>query len=532
VLKYLICILTFILASCGSTDNENNGKEDSLAIENDSLLFFEDFSGKRHNWQLDSSVMGVAKIENGLLNLLSNKAYNKTEVIKVDLRNNQNFCFEISLKLCDESILCGFTYYNYLIYLNNRVVTAEIEERPTSENKRNYLSEQLIHVQLNKSFTVKAEKNGNRVKFFVDNKYVFTQMVSDYSSTFDISLLYIDSGKAQIDNLKIYKLNVNTNPQKNLIVNHNASDFSSGSLNYAIENIADDGVIRFNNDLVFNLDNEFCIGDKSLIIDGGNHKVVFDGNCSEFKPDKSQKTRCRAFSIFGKSKIVFKNIVFKNFNGNKGGAIYKYNDGKVTFEKCIFINNKSEEGGAVYTNSHVHFKNCLFISNSVDDDGGAIFSEDGMSVDHCIFIDNIGNNNATDNYSCKSDSILESFKDDWKEYEKESKKMSSSDAHDAGEALSDLEIFSTLTEGGGSVYSNNNSVFTNSLFLNSYIRGGCVNKIQNCYIKNKYESNTEIELFTKMPNKGNDSIWGTKDDNYMYLINDSIKMTGSSFILR
>ena len=77
------------------------------------------------------------------------------------------------------------------------------------------------------------------------------------------------------------------------------------------------------------------------------------------------------------STIVFDGITFKNGETDNfsGGAFTIYGTSKVYFRNCVFENNKSNNGGGavhVGSSSQANFESCTFKDNETTNTGGAI----------------------------------------------------------------------------------------------------------------------------------------------------------------
>jgi hypothetical protein len=116
--------------------------------------------------------------------------------------------------------------------------------------------------------------------------------------------------------------------------------------------------------------------DKSLTIDGKGHTLDCDGKCGAFESKSGY--------------ITLKNLIIKNGDKSKGGAIFISGSARYTLINCTFINNSaSMSGGAVsIVNASVNIANSTFENNTCNGSGAAVFIENAteVSIDHCDFV--------------------------------------------------------------------------------------------------------------------------------------------------
>ena len=177
------------------------------------------------------------------------------------------------------------------------------------------------------------------------------------------------------------------------------------------------GTYSFDNGYISNLDKPFVMqstgGAGQTIFDAdkkNNHfymtlssdsTIVFDG--ITFKNGETDNFSGGAFTIYGTSKVDFRNCVFENNKSNYGGgAVYVGSSSQANFESCTFKDNETTNtGGAInyempfdekVRNSYAKVYNSTFINNRVKSEaeaiGGAIQSQRQIEIINSVFADN------------------------------------------------------------------------------------------------------------------------------------------------
>mgnify|MGYP003310879177 FL=1 len=177
------------------------------------------------------------------------------------------------------------------------------------------------------------------------------------------------------------------------------------------------GTYSFDNGYISNLDKPFVMqstgGAGQTIFDAdkkNNHfymtlssdsTIVFDG--ITFKNGETDNFSGGAFTIYGTSKVDFRNCVFENNKSNYGGgAVYVGSSSQANFESCTFKDNETTNtGGAInyempydekIRNSYAKVYNSTFINNRVKSEteaiGGAIQSQRQIEIINSVFADN------------------------------------------------------------------------------------------------------------------------------------------------
>ena len=177
------------------------------------------------------------------------------------------------------------------------------------------------------------------------------------------------------------------------------------------------GTYSFDNGYISNLDKPFVMqstgGAGQTIFDAdkkNNHfymtlssdsTIVFDG--ITFKNGETDNFSGGAFTIYGTSKVDFRNCVFENNKSNYGGgAVYVGSSSQANFESCTFKDNETtNSGGAInyempydekIRNSYAKVYNSTFINNRVKSEteaiGGAIQSQRQIEIINSVFADN------------------------------------------------------------------------------------------------------------------------------------------------
>lgn len=177
------------------------------------------------------------------------------------------------------------------------------------------------------------------------------------------------------------------------------------------------GTYSFDNGYISNLDKPFVMqstgGADQTIFDAdkkNNHfymtlssdsTIVFDG--ITFKNGETDNFSGGAFTIYGTSKVDFRNCVFENNKSNYGGgAVYVGSSSQANFESCTFKDNETTNtGGAInyempydekIRNSYAKVYNSTFINNRVKSEteaiGGAIQSQRQIEIINSVFADN------------------------------------------------------------------------------------------------------------------------------------------------
>lgn len=203
----------------------------------------------------------------------------------------------------------------------------------------------------------------------------------------------------------------------------NADDNGAGSLRQTILDAVDgDNVITFADGITtIKVDQALELGDKSLIIDGGED-VILDG---AFSGDPLLDIY-RVFNVTGvmDKTVTIKNLTVQNgvasSGGDGGGLLADHSAGGQTMlDNLVFKDNKAEDmGGAVaitgynadtismVTNSefientavddggalvaaNTMFSGCTFTGNQTGDNGGAARADAVALFDNCIFTGNI-----------------------------------------------------------------------------------------------------------------------------------------------
>ncbi|WP_407410906.1 C1 family peptidase [Methanobrevibacter sp.] len=112
-----------------------------------------------------------------------------------------------------------------------------------------------------------------------------------------------------------------------------------------IDDAEDGGILNLTQDYIYKSGScDGLIINKSLTIDGNNHKI--DGD-----------SQSRIFKTFD-GNITLKNLILVNGHADKGGAIFVTNT--VTCINVIFENNNAQEGGSIYTMQNVTLDSCTF----------------------------------------------------------------------------------------------------------------------------------------------------------------------------
>ena len=208
--------------------------------------------------------------------------------------------------------------------------------------------------------------------------------------------------------------------------------------------------------------------DKSLTIDGKGHTLDCDGKCGAFESKSGY--------------ITLKNLIIKNGDKSKGGAIFISGSARYTLINCTFINN-AKDGAAIYNNVE---GGSLSITSSVFDSNtgyGAIFSKGEVYVDDSRFTSNVAK--AGGAIYCEKSVYIgsSSFSSN--------KATGYIGAQDEGGAIyAKGQIFAekcTFTDNtadlGGAIYGRNNVFIDNCTFKgNKAKHGGAIDKTNDGYV--------------------------------------------------
>jgi len=161
-------------------------------------------------------------------------------------------------------------------------------------------------------------------------------------------------------------------------VDNNNAEETSGTLRYAIKNIANNGTITIN--LAAGTEIKLV---KQLTINATGIKILGNGTILTPGTDYPDSNQSLILIETGKS-VDISRIHFKsgkdsnNSTSNGGSAIY--NKGSLLIESCIFTINTANKGGAIYSASAstaTTVKGCTFYNNSARESGGAIYLSGG-----------------------------------------------------------------------------------------------------------------------------------------------------------
>ncbi|NCD33990.1 MAG: hypothetical protein EOL87_11330, partial [Spartobacteria bacterium] len=209
-----------------------------------------------------------------------------------------------------------------------------------------------------------------------------------------------------------------------LVVTNGAGDTRTGSLRWALANAADDGVITFDKDYTITLPIRV---DVRCSMDGGTNRIVIRGNGNELMTVGNNGTQtiqnitiadgnmnyylstmAAGVTLVG-GDITFKNVIFRNNRGYRGGALsyqaHNCLDDALNLKliNCLFEGNSAiAKGGALYTeftDVEMDAINCTFVGNSAEQGGVCYNATPGILCGlkqryiNCIFRDNTATTN-------------------------------------------------------------------------------------------------------------------------------------------
>lgn len=259
----------------------------------------------------------------------------------------------------------------------------------------------------------------------------------------------------------------------------NNHDNGEGSFRYFVHKAADDDSIRFAEPFVIALDSQINIEAKSLWIDGlvNDKKVQLNG-----------QGKTRAINIQGADEkfIYIRNLEIANCKADYGGAMKTYclyDYCEVILENIDFNRNEASIRGGAAMFSGVTVRGCMFFANKSILDGGAVYAHETQFI-NCIFLGNLcaerGSagvfNNGVEVVNC-------SF------------------------IMNEPDLF----------YSVHTPHFYNTLFWNEFplMRSAYNAEFNACVTNGWRETNIPIleeSPFVFTPDAGEDTIWGTWDD--------------------
>lgn len=259
----------------------------------------------------------------------------------------------------------------------------------------------------------------------------------------------------------------------------NNKDNGEGSFRYFVQLASDDDSIRFAEPFVIALDSQINVYRKSLWIDGKvkDKKVQLNG-----------QGKTRAINVQGDEDkfIHIRNLEISNCFADYGGGMKTYclyDFCEVIIENVDFNRNRASIRGGAGMFAGVVVRGCMFFANNSDRDGGAVYAHKTEFM-NCMFLGNLCFERGSAGFFNNNVEVLNcSF------------------------VMNEPDLFYT-------VYT---AHFYNSLFWNEFplMRSSENANFNACVTNGWRETNIPIleeSPFVETPDAGEDTIWGTWDD--------------------
>ncbi len=259
----------------------------------------------------------------------------------------------------------------------------------------------------------------------------------------------------------------------------NNHDYGEGSFRYFVNLASDDDSIQFAEPFIIALDSQINIVGKSIWIDGlvGQQKVQLNG-----------KGKTRAMNVQGDAEkfIYIRNLEIADCFADYGGGMKTfclYDYCEVIIENVDFKRNIASIRGGAATFSGVVVRGCMFFANQSALDGGAIFANESQFI-NCMFLGNL----------CTERGSVGVFNN-------------GIEVVNCSFVMNEPDLF----------YSVHTPRFYNSLFWNEFplMRSAYNAEFNACVTNGWRETNIPIleeSPFVATPDAGEDTIWGTWDD--------------------